>query len=231
VGRWSVTIRDRDLITPDNDSARAAGETSSPALLNRGAPAVGVGKPAYLIEKLVRHRVPQWFEAKGEKCETRVADRSEMLGLLRAKLIEETEELVEAIDSGVQARVTEEAADVFDVVDTIRELVGADRFDEARWAKFHERGTFHQAVVLKLGTPVPMVLLCPKCSGQHVDRGVWSTTRIHRTHLCEHCGETWKPFEYPTVGVEKVEPRVCPICTGAGTCFPGCPTLLPTEAL
>jgi predicted house-cleaning noncanonical NTP pyrophosphatase (MazG superfamily) len=157
-----------------------------------------------MSEKLVRHRVPQWFAAEGEKCETRVADRSEMLKLLRAKLVEETEELCEAIDSGIKAHVLVEAVDLFEVVDTIRELLGAKLFDAIKVTKAEERGRFHQGVVLKLGTPVPMVLICPKCSGQHIDRGVWSSTRIHRTHLCEHCGETWKPFPYATVGVEHV---------------------------
>jgi predicted house-cleaning noncanonical NTP pyrophosphatase (MazG superfamily)/predicted RNA-binding Zn-ribbon protein involved in translation (DUF1610 family) len=153
-------------------------------------------------EKLVRHRVPQWFEAHGEKCETRVADSKEMLGLLRAKLVEETEELCEAIDSGVKALVIGEAVDLWEVVDTIRELLGAKLFDAIKVTKAADRGTFHRGIVLKLGTPVPMVLNCPKCGGQHIDRGVWSSTRVHRTHLCEHCGETWKPFEYATVGVE-----------------------------
>ena len=52
--------------------------------------------------------------------------------------------------------------------------------------------------------PVPMVLRCPECNGQHVDtpnvaQG-W-TNPPHRTHLCNFCGHLWRPFEYHTEGV------------------------------
>lgn len=50
--------------------------------------------------------------------------------------------------------------------------------------------------------PVPMVLICPKCGKNHVDRDEWATTRIHRSHLCENCGHVWRPFEFATVGIE-----------------------------
>jgi predicted house-cleaning noncanonical NTP pyrophosphatase (MazG superfamily) len=171
-------------------------------VVEREVPLAPVVRPP--TEKLVRHRVPAFFEAKGEKCETRVADRSEMLGLLRAKLVEETEELVEAIDSGSMPRVIEEAVDLWEVLDVIRAQCGAAAFEAMKNTKADQRGTFHQGIVLNLAPPVPMVLLCPKCGGQHVDRGVWASTRIHRTHLCERCGETWKPYAYATVGVERV---------------------------
>lgn len=51
------------------------------------------------------------------------------------------------------------------------------------------------------GRPVPMHLTCPKCMQVHVDREVWAT-RPHKTHLCEHCGNLWRPHGYATVGVE-----------------------------
>lgn len=54
---------------------------------------------------------------------------------------------------------------------------------------------------LRARDPVPMELRCPKCKKPHVDRGEW-TTKKHRTHLCEHCGQKWRPYQYPTVGVE-----------------------------
>lgn len=154
-----------------------------------------------MTEKLIRHLLPEQFV---DKIETRLADKSEMLGLLRAKLIEETEELCEAIDTGVKANVLAEAVDVFDVMQAFREHLGYDIFDKLWRAKAQERGTFLRGMVMKLGEPVPMVLICPNCGGQHIDHGVWSSTRIHRTHLCEHCGSMWRPFEYATVGVEKV---------------------------
>lgn len=48
--------------------------------------------------------------------------------------------------------------------------------------------------------PERLVLFCPKCGGQHVDQGEWAK-RVHRTHLCEHCGELWRPRPHTTVGV------------------------------
>ena len=49
-------------------------------------------------------------------------------------------------------------------------------------------------------TPVALGLWCPKCGTRHFDRGEWAT-RLHKTHLCESCGNEWRPYEYPTVGV------------------------------
>ena len=48
--------------------------------------------------------------------------------------------------------------------------------------------------------PEPRQLACPGCSKPHIDRGEWATRR-HRTHLCEFCGFTWRPFKFPTIGV------------------------------
>lgn len=50
------------------------------------------------------------------------------------------------------------------------------------------------------GTPIPMVLLCPKCGAKHIDDGEWAT-RPHRTHLCDKCQHEWRPSPLPTVGV------------------------------
>ena len=50
-------------------------------------------------------------------------------------------------------------------------------------------------------TPLDMVLHCPKCHAQHIDRNEWAT-RPHKTHLCEHCGNLWRPCQQPTCGVE-----------------------------
>lgn len=59
--------------------------------------------------------------------------------------------------------------------------------------------------------PVPLVMYCP-AGHPHVDEGEWAT-RSHKTHECqywvekkvgpgqERCGRTWKPAEFPTVGV------------------------------
>jgi len=52
--------------------------------------------------------------------------------------------------------------------------------------------------------PVPMVLHCPKCGEQHVDKPDpphW-TNPPHRSHLCAQCGWIWRPADIDTVGVE-----------------------------
>lgn len=46
----------------------------------------------------------------------------------------------------------------------------------------------------------PLVILCPDCHRIHLDEGEWAT-RPHRTHLCLHCGHTWRPREHATVGI------------------------------
>lgn len=51
--------------------------------------------------------------------------------------------------------------------------------------------------------PVPMQLNCPSCLSPHIDEGEWAT-KPHKTHQCQNCGYEWKPFDYATVGIEKL---------------------------
>jgi hypothetical protein len=65
--------------------------------------------------------------------------------------------------------------------------------------------------------PVDMVLFCPACGLQHIDRpevglGVLEGTDDwanppHRSHLCHRCGHIWRPADVPTNGVEAVQTR------------------------
>lgn len=52
--------------------------------------------------------------------------------------------------------------------------------------------------------PLPMVLHCPSCHMQHIDRPdpvtSW-TNPPHRTHQCQYCWRTWRPADVATVGV------------------------------
>jgi hypothetical protein len=51
--------------------------------------------------------------------------------------------------------------------------------------------------------PLPMLLNCPSCHGQHIDREEWANPeKAHKTHLCEHCGHLFRPSNVATVGVE-----------------------------
>jgi ribosomal protein L37AE/L43A len=83
-------------------------------------------------------------------------------------------------------------------------------------------------------TPIDMILYCPRCNAQHVDRpdtprndtfkftivnGVkipqaiepsitplW-TNPPHRSHLCDMCGHIWRPADVPTNGVEQIQTK------------------------
>lgn len=52
-----------------------------------------------------------------------------------------------------------------------------------------------------LPVPLPVVLFCPVCRAQHVDRGMWATLP-HRRHRCAHCDHVWLAALVETVGVE-----------------------------
>ncbi len=72
--------------------------------------------------------------------------------------------------------------------------------------------------------PIDMVLHCPECGAQHIDKpepsmlagdaammgGDWPgrwTNPPHRTHLCHFCGHKWRPADVATNGVAAVKTR------------------------
>jgi|GEM_PF-5800951 len=56
--------------------------------------------------------------------------------------------------------------------------------------------------------PIDMILYCPSCGYQHIDKpdGEW-TNPPHRSHLCHSCGYIWRPADVPTNGVESIRTR------------------------
>jgi hypothetical protein len=78
--------------------------------------------------------------------------------------------------------------------------------------------------------PVPMLLFCPVCANQHIDRQerdshawceqcrsppaapcyawckVWANPP-HRSHKCHTCGAIWRPADVPTTGVARIETK------------------------
>jgi len=78
---------------------------------------------------------------------------------------------------------------------------------------------------LREAQPIDMILYCPSCGVQHVDKpegqfypghtaeesaavnkdhGLWDNPP-HRSHLCHSCGCIWRPADVPTNGVESIK--------------------------
>jgi hypothetical protein len=52
-------------------------------------------------------------------------------------------------------------------------------------------------------TVIDLVLYCPTCGRQHIDKGSWAN-EAHKSHKCESCGFVWRPSDSCTRGVEKI---------------------------
>ncbi len=59
--------------------------------------------------------------------------------------------------------------------------------------------------MIKLPAPtlVRIIMHCPACHLQHIDKGEWET-KPHRRHLCDGCGHIWQPSIWYTVGVKEL---------------------------
>lgn len=65
----------------------------------------------------------------------------------------------------------------------------------------------------RLAKPVDLILYCPSCGLQHIDKpgmsGVFDehtwTNPPHRSHLCHGCGTIWRPADVPTNGVAEIK--------------------------
>jgi hypothetical protein len=65
-----------------------------------------------------------------------------------------------------------------------------------------------EAEVAGLRAPIPMLMYCPRCGVQHVDKpsddGSW-TNPPHYTHTCQSCGARWRWCDsHPTTGVGSI---------------------------
>lgn len=62
----------------------------------------------------------------------------------------------------------------------------------------------------QLADPIDMLLYCPGCGHQHIDkpdRRLGWTNPPHRTHMCERCGYLWRPCDVATNGVAKLRTK------------------------
>lgn len=67
-------------------------------------------------------------------------------------------------------------------------------------AEAEQRAIAAEQALAAMTPPIPMRLRCPICHTLHIDEGEYAT-KVHHTHTCQTCGETWRPAVVPTVGV------------------------------
>lgn len=99
--------------------------------------------------KLVRDLIPEIIQADGRACQWRtVKDRQEHIRLLKAKIVEETNEFIEN-------PCIEEAADILEVLGAfiaLNDLEFTEVLDAAT-KKFQERGGFTGGIILEKSDP------------------------------------------------------------------------------
>lgn len=108
-----------------------------------------------LYYKLVRDNVPDLIEATGNKCAYINETSDERFKILLShKLIEETNELNEAMANKSQDEVIEEIVDIQTVINAIVDYYGIDpdELNHAYEKKLNERGGFRKRVFLQTVT-------------------------------------------------------------------------------
>lgn len=95
-------------------------------------------------DKLVRDRIPEIIESKGERPITRVASEEEYVSELGKKLGEEVAEFLKAPSA-------EEAADILEVLYALCDAHDIDRkiLEPLREKKASERGAFAERLILE----------------------------------------------------------------------------------
>jgi len=98
-----------------------------------------------LQEKLVRDRIPEIIRKRGEVPKVRVAEEHEVDYLIRRKVVEEAQELLQSSDD-------KEIADVLEALEALLKHRGIDwsAVDEIRTRKKDERGGFEKRFVLEM---------------------------------------------------------------------------------
>ncbi len=100
----------------------------------------------YYHRKLVRDRIPEIIEFKGDLYKTRVLKMREYRKLLRKKLVEEAKEL----ENVRKADLIKELADVLQVLKSIAELerIPFKKIEDKRKQRERERGGFRKRIFL-----------------------------------------------------------------------------------
>ena len=94
--------------------------------------------------KLVRDKIPEIIESKGEEADFHVANDKEYLEKLREKLHEE-------VDEFLKTEEMEELADILEVIYAICDLkeFRRERLEKLRKEKVEERGAFKERMILE----------------------------------------------------------------------------------
>lgn len=102
-------------------------------------------------EKLIRDGIPALAAAEGRSLALRTADPAEMARLLGLKLVEETHEVLDAIQIGRTKDVLDELADLQTVIDEIAGQHGLTRqaVEDRAAEKLAQRGGFSERLVLQ----------------------------------------------------------------------------------
>ena len=97
--------------------------------------------------KLVRDRIPEIIESQGGSCQCRVLAKDEYMQALKAKLVEEAQELLDTDD---REGLLRELADVMEVVDSLLKATGLtiSALREEQRRKREDRGGFERRLSL-----------------------------------------------------------------------------------
>ncbi|WP_121640838.1 nucleoside triphosphate pyrophosphohydrolase [Virgibacillus sp. Bac330] len=99
------------------------------------------------FHKLVRDKIPEIIESKGQKAITTTLHTEEYLVELKKKMLEEWDEYLQAADD---ASALEELADLLEVIHALAKMHGASlqTVETLRKKKCEERGGFDRRVFL-----------------------------------------------------------------------------------
>lgn len=96
-------------------------------------------------DKLVRDKIPEIIESKGEQAIIHIADDQEYRKSLEAKLHEETDELF------TWTNTAEELADIAEVIYAIADAknISKEEIEKIRLEKLEKRGGFKKKIILE----------------------------------------------------------------------------------
>lgn len=101
-----------------------------------------------IFNKLVRDKIPEMLDKNGGETETEILDNKKYIEYLFNKLKEECEEVITA-DS--KENLTEELADLLEVINAIAKTndIDFDKIEKIRLDKKEKRGGFEHKIFLK----------------------------------------------------------------------------------